>query len=108
MAKDIYHDVVKEALIKEGWTVTHDPFTFKQGTIRLDIDLGAEIFTAEKGEEKIVVEVKSFLSKSKVTDFYEAWGKYNLYRKGLEKQGIERKLYLAVEQDIYDTFFKKN
>ncbi len=24
-AKDIYHDVVKQALIKDGWTITDDP-----------------------------------------------------------------------------------
>ena len=23
--KDIYHDTVKNALIKDGWTITHDP-----------------------------------------------------------------------------------
>ena len=27
MAKDIFHLNVKEALIKEGWTITDDPLT---------------------------------------------------------------------------------
>jgi XisH protein len=26
MAKDIYHDIVKRALQKDGWTITHDPY----------------------------------------------------------------------------------
>ena len=26
MAKDIYHNLVKQALINEGWTITHDPY----------------------------------------------------------------------------------
>jgi hypothetical protein len=26
MAKDIYHQAVRNALEKEGWTITHDPF----------------------------------------------------------------------------------
>jgi XisH protein len=26
-AKDIYHDAVKNALIKDGWTITADPNT---------------------------------------------------------------------------------
>ena len=26
MAKDIYHRAVREALEKEGWTITHDPY----------------------------------------------------------------------------------
>ena len=25
MAKDLFHDVVKEALLIEGWQITHDP-----------------------------------------------------------------------------------
>jgi XisH protein len=29
MARDIYHEHVKEALIKDGWTVTHDPYLFR-------------------------------------------------------------------------------
>jgi hypothetical protein len=31
-AKDIYHDVVKKALIKDGWTITHDPYILKWGS----------------------------------------------------------------------------
>jgi hypothetical protein len=50
MAKDLYHDVVKKALINEGWTVTHDPYPLKIGSVRMFIDLGAErIIAAEKG-----------------------------------------------------------
>lgn len=26
MARDIFHTLVKEALEREGWVVTHDPF----------------------------------------------------------------------------------
>ena len=26
-AKDIYHDVVKQALIKDGWIITDEPLT---------------------------------------------------------------------------------
>lgn len=49
MAKDLYHDVVKKALINEGWTVTHDPYPLKIGSVRMFIDLGAErIIAAEK------------------------------------------------------------
>jgi hypothetical protein len=24
--RDIYHNTVKQALIQEGWTITHDPY----------------------------------------------------------------------------------
>jgi hypothetical protein len=31
-AKDIYHDAVKNALIKDGWTITADPYYIIYGT----------------------------------------------------------------------------
>jgi hypothetical protein len=34
MAKDIYHEQVKNALINEGWTITHDPFKIMLGKRR--------------------------------------------------------------------------
>jgi hypothetical protein len=39
--RDIYHDAVKSALVKEGWTITHDPFTLPFGSHNLYVDLGA-------------------------------------------------------------------
>ncbi|MFM2431796.1 MAG: fdxN element excision controlling factor protein [Cyanobacteriota bacterium] len=41
-AKDLFHDAVKAALVKDGWTVTHDPLTLKVGKKDLFVDLGAE------------------------------------------------------------------
>ncbi len=108
MARDFFHQVVREALEAEGWTITADPFIIKTIGLRLEIDLAAEqVFAAEKGKEEIVVEVKSFLSKSKLADFYEAKGKYDTYRYGLEEAPINKKLYLAIEETIFNTFFQK-
>ena len=60
MAKDIIHDQVKNALIKDGWTITHDPYTLKYGTDNSYPDFAAErTVAAQKGQEKIIVEVKS-------------------------------------------------
>lgn len=39
--RDIYHDTVKRALQKDGWTITHDPFPLRIGNKRLSADLGA-------------------------------------------------------------------
>lgn len=48
-AKDAFHTVVKTALEKEGWLITHDPYTLQAGTLELYIDLGAEkVIAAEK------------------------------------------------------------
>jgi hypothetical protein len=48
-AKDIYHDAVKNALQKEGWTITHNPLFLRVGGVDVSIDLGAEkLIAAEK------------------------------------------------------------
>lgn len=39
-AKDMYHDTVKRALVKDGWVITHDPLPLKWGRKDLYVDLG--------------------------------------------------------------------
>ncbi len=74
-AKDIFHVVVKTALQKNGWLITHDPYPLQAGSFDLAIDLGAEKFiAAERQGIKIAVEIKSFLGPSKITEFYKALG----------------------------------
>ena len=41
-ARDIYHNTVKNALTKDGWTITHDPLKLQWGAKDLYVDLGAE------------------------------------------------------------------
>ncbi|MDP8965248.1 MAG: fatty-acid synthase [Cyanobacteriota bacterium] len=104
--RDIYHDTVKRALQKDGWTITHDPFPLQIGKKRLSADLGAErLISAEKGIQKIVVEVKSFVGKSDVKDLEQALGQYVLYRQILNEMGIERILYLAVSRPTFNSVF---
>lgn len=83
-AKDLFHDVVKQALLKEQWVVTADPLILKIDKVKLEIDLGAEkVFAAEKSGRKIAVEIKSFLNPSAITDFHSALGQFLNYRLGL-------------------------
>lgn len=50
MAKDIYHNHVKEALEKDGWIITADPYILNYADTRFDVDLGAEkLIEATKG-----------------------------------------------------------
>ena len=104
--RDIYHDTVKRALQKDGWTITHDPFPLQIGKKRLSADLGAErLISAEKGIQKIVVEVKSLVGQSDVKDLEQALGQYVLYRQILNEMGIERILYLAVSRSTFNSVF---
>jgi hypothetical protein len=74
-ARDIYHDAVKNALIKDGWTITDDPLHLRWGLKDLYVDLGAEkLFAAEKEGRKIAVEVKSFIGASEIYDLENALG----------------------------------
>lgn len=105
-ARDIYHSTVKTALEKDGWTITHDPFPLQIGKKRLSADLGAErLISAEKGIQKIVVEVKSFVGQSDVKDLEQALGQYILYRQILNETKIERDLYLAVSRLTFNSIF---
>src|SRR5437868_5914197 len=102
-ARNVFHDAVIDALKADGWTITHDPLKLRVGERDLFVDLGAErpLIGAEKGTEKIAVEVQSFLSPSAVTDLHEALGQYTLYRLVLAEQQPDRPLFLAVPTEVY-------
>lgn len=101
-AKDFYHNHVKNALVKDGWTVTHDPLSMKWLDTTLQLDIGAErLITAEKGKERIAVEVKSFIGASKIEDMKDALGQFLIYRASLEIYDPERMLFLAIRESAY-------
>lgn len=107
-AKDIFHDCVKHALIKDGWIVTDDPLSLKIGKKDLFIDLGAEkILIAEKENQKIAIEIKSFVGTSEVEDLKNALGQYVLYEKIIKRQLLERILYLAIRETTYNNLFSQ-
>lgn len=104
-AKNIYHEAVVRALIADGWTITHDPLTMSYGGRDLYVDLGAERHTigAEKGEQRIAVEIQSFLNRSPVRDLQEAVGQVEVYRIVLAQSEPDRLLYLAVPRHVFET-----
>jgi hypothetical protein len=106
MAKDFYHETVKRALEKDGWIITHDPFVLKYKDLTVLADLGAEkIFIENEIERKIVVEIKVFGGRSQTTDFEKAKGQYDLYLFAMRKNKINRILFLAVSNEIYEKTF---
>ena len=106
LVHDIYHEQVKHALIKDGWTITVDPLRLSIGPTDVYIDLGAErTIAAEKGNQKIAVEIQTFQGPSNVREFEVALGQFILYRAHLSRIEPDRKLYLAVPKGVYDGFF---
>ena len=108
-ARDYYHDIVKKALQKDGWTITHDPYRIRLARRKnLVVDLGAErLIAAEKDLEKIAIEIKSFRSASEMKDLEEAVGQFVLYEHLLTRYEPERKLYLAVPEDVRQSIFEE-
>ncbi len=106
MARDLFHNIFRSALEKDGWVITDDPLSIRYGGVDIQIDLGAEkLLAAEKGTDKIAVEIKNFVSASKISEFHTALGQFINYRTALRFEDPERILYLAVPLAIYNDFF---
>ncbi|MBW4570660.1 MAG: XisH family protein [Tolypothrix carrinoi HA7290-LM1] len=107
-SRDIYHNTVKNALLKDGWTITHDPLRLEWGKKDLYVDLGAEqLIAAENAERKIAVEIKSFVGRSDIDDLEKALGQYILYYDILSEREPERVLYLAIRNAVYTDLFEE-
>ncbi|MEA5624870.1 XisH family protein [Nostoc sp. UHCC 0251] len=108
-ARDIFHEAVKRGLQKEGWVITHDPLIVKFAKDKMSIDLGAEkILAAERGTEKIAVEIKSFLGDSELFEYHAALGQFLNYRLALRLREPERVLFLAVPVSTYRSLFSRD
>ena len=89
------------ALIKDGWTITHDPFYVPVDERRLSIDLAAERFlAAERSNRRIAVEIKSFLGNSLLEELERALGQFVLYREVLSHADPDREMLLALPVDV--------
>ncbi|MEZ4607741.1 MAG: XisH family protein [Deinococcales bacterium] len=105
---DLFHFSVKQALIKDGWTITDDPLSIPFGLTEVYIDLAAEkIIAASKDGQLIAVEIKSFLRPSVLTDFHAALGQFLNYRVALEQYDNRRELFLAIPADTHRIFFSQ-
>jgi hypothetical protein len=106
---DIIHNAVKNALIKDGWVITDDPYVIQYRKTTLYADLGTEQpMAAERYGQKLVVEVKSFIGASKIQDLKEALGQYDIYCYLLEDFAPDLILYIAVSTIAYKSFFKQD
>ena len=106
--RDVYHYEIKTALEKDGWNITDDPMQITWEDKDYSPDLGAErIIAAQRGTEKIAVEIKSFIGQNFSFDFYEAMGQFDSYFYALADLEPDRLVMLAISETAYKKFFVK-
>ncbi len=102
-AKDRYHETVKHALIKDGWTIVDEQVKLEIGRRRLWIDIHAE--KAERNLA-ILVEVKGFEnSPSAIEELAQALGQYIIYQVTLSVKAMRFPLFLAIPDAAYRGIF---
>lgn len=103
---DRYHNVVRRALQKDGWSITDDPLRLRWGKQDMYVDLAAErLLLATKENQQIAVEVKTFGGASSITDAQKSLGQYFTYLSVMKRVDPGRKLYLALHEEAYQDFF---
>ncbi len=103
--RDIIHEAVKNALIKDEWIINHDLLfvDIDDGEKTLEIDLaGEKIILAVKDTQKIAVEIKSFSSGSVLNAFHTLLGQYLDYQEALKEAKINRALYVAISENSFN------
>ena len=106
-ARDTIHHVVKNALVKDRWTIIADPYRIRYEDKVLFADLKAErILLARRETESIVVEVKSFLSASFMKELQTALGQYQMYVAFLEALKRLETVMLAISDVTFQKDFQ--
>ena len=116
--RDIIHQIVKDALITDGWEITDDPYVISYGERFLFVDLGVsespskdqitgQFIGAERQDTRIAVEIKEFRGRSVITDLEQAIGQYILYRLLLNRVDPERELFLAITDTTLADIFSE-
>jgi hypothetical protein len=114
-ARDVYHEVVKQVLLKDGWKILKEDYELEYGEDSLYPDFAAErSFIAERDTFKNLVEVKSFIgrfpfreaSPTFIADLQRAIGQYAMYQTVIEAQGLEFRLYMAIPYTVYAERFQ--
>ena len=116
--RDIIHNLVKQALVKDGWVITDDPYVISYGERFLFVDLAAtessiigqipgRFIGAERENSRMAIEIKAFRGQSAIADLEQAIGQYILYRLLLSKIEPDRELYLAITDITYSDIFSE-
>ncbi len=99
-AKDRYHEVVKQALVKAGWLIDAEQIAMIIENRRLWVDLRA---TKSDRQMAILVEIKGFENMASPVEYLaNTAGQYTLYRSVLDYLALDLPLYLAVPKAAYN------
>lgn len=93
--------VVIEVLENDGWEIIKEPFRFRAGGFKYQID-----FAVKKGGKIVLIELKSFTG-TFLEDLYAARGQYLTYIDALQLSPFGFDLYLAIPFDVYTKHFEK-
>jgi hypothetical protein len=106
--KDRIHEAIRNALVKDGWTITDDPYRIEYEDADVYADLRVE--KGADGEPRrrvLVIEIKEFTGPSPMNRLEEALGQYQVYRSYLRQTAPDEQLYLAVDKPSYDVLFSR-
>jgi hypothetical protein len=106
--KDQIHEAVRNSLVKDGWTITDDPYRieYEEADVYADlrIEKGASV---EITHRILVIEIKEFASVSPMHRLEQSLGQYQVYRSFLRQVAPDEQLYLAVDKASYDPLFSR-
>lgn len=116
--RDTTHNIVKQALVKDSWEITDDPYVISYGERFLFVDLGVRqslslphqkgyIIGARRDRIRIAIEIKEFRGPSPIADLEQAIGQYSLYKLLLNQVDPGREIYLGVTDITYETIFSE-
>lgn len=104
--QDLYYDLVKEALRRDGWRITHTVLPLKvEAHIAAEALWATQLLAADKEERKIAVAVNSFVGRSDPAALTQVLGHLTLSRSRLHAMKADRILYLAVRHATYSACF---
>lgn len=116
--RDTIHQAVKQALVRDHWQITDDPYVIVFGERFLFVDLGAEAIQppervtsnfigAERDGIRIAVEIKEMRGQSPIVELEQAIGQYILYRLLLHQVDPGREVNLAIPDNTYRELFSE-
>jgi hypothetical protein len=115
--RDAIHNIIRQALVNEGWEITDDPYVISYGERFLFIDLAARLdvlngiagrfIGARRGSSRIAIEIKEFRGNSAIADLEQAIGQYVLYQLLLKQVDPDRELYLSVTDKTFEGIFSE-